>query len=324
MGGQSVLAAAPHGSRKRLQVQGDPFENSGRSSNMSFGGGTALTSEMEDDVDAQSAPRCSPELARAPVSPPPPAPSRDAVVEGAALLFSLVTTGVAPPTSCDAVTVFDADPLQPPVILIQSYLRHWMTHSECSIECAAIAIALVLRTRLPVHSLNQHRLLLGALVTAAKWRDDLYYSNEFYAGVGGVSLAELNRLEADMLRKCDWRTHVGWQEWALVQNALLGGMRETEELAWRLRDGAGPPALAPFQVQGARRASSGRLRPPAAERRLGKSVPVDKAAAAEEQAEEEAVLRSSNVCRRMFTLVGSKAAGLWTWVCGKSTAAAAA
>lgn len=44
------------------------------------------------------------------------------------------------------------------------------------------------------------RLVLTALTIAAKFHDDIYYSNAFYARVGGVSVAELNTLELTLLK----------------------------------------------------------------------------------------------------------------------------
>ena len=42
---------------------------------------------------------------------------------------------------------------------------------------------------------NIHRIILGCLLLAIKYNEDLYYTNEEYAKIGGVSLEELNHLE---------------------------------------------------------------------------------------------------------------------------------
>jgi hypothetical protein len=39
------------------------------------------------------------------------------------------------------------------------------------------------------------RVILSAIVLAIKYNEDDYYSNEYYAKVGGVSLQEINVLE---------------------------------------------------------------------------------------------------------------------------------
>ena len=41
-----------------------------------------------------------------------------------------------------------------------------------------------------------------------KFLDDEYLSNKYYAEVGGVSLADLNKMEGILLEKLEWRAHV--------------------------------------------------------------------------------------------------------------------
>jgi hypothetical protein len=61
---------------------------------------------------------------------------------------------------------------------------------------AVVAVyALVLLDRLQeyhpgfyIRQNNLHRLLLVSNVVAAKYLEDLYYSNSFYAKIGGISL----------------------------------------------------------------------------------------------------------------------------------------
>jgi hypothetical protein len=62
--------------------------------------------------------------------------------------------------------------------------------------------ALILLDRLQVYHpelilnrKNIHRLLLAANVISAKYQDDFFYRNSYYANVGGVSVALLNSLE---------------------------------------------------------------------------------------------------------------------------------
>lgn len=53
-----------------------------------------------------------------------------------------------------------------------------------------------------------HRLLITAVLVAAKFLDDSYFNNAYYAKVGGISLEEMNALELDFLLRCDFRLHV--------------------------------------------------------------------------------------------------------------------
>lgn len=43
-----------------------------------------------------------------------------------------------------------------------------------------------------LHKKNVHRIMLAANVVAAKYLDDFYYKNSFYASVGGVNVKVLN------------------------------------------------------------------------------------------------------------------------------------
>ena len=59
-----------------------------------------------------------------------------------------------------------------------------------------------------VTSLTVHRLVITAVMLAAKLMDDKYYNNAFYAKIGGITTSELNHMELEMLRMLDYRTFV--------------------------------------------------------------------------------------------------------------------
>lgn len=59
-----------------------------------------------------------------------------------------------------------------------------------------------------VTSLTVHRLVITAVMLAAKLMDDKYYNNAFYAKVGGITICELNHMELEMLRMLGYRTFV--------------------------------------------------------------------------------------------------------------------
>jgi len=50
-----------------------------------------------------------------------------------------------------------------------------------------------------VNSLNIHRLLITSVMLAAKFFDDQYFNNAYYAKVGGVPCTEMNSLEVEFL-----------------------------------------------------------------------------------------------------------------------------
>ena len=55
---------------------------------------------------------------------------------------------------------------------------------------------------------NIHRLILGCLILAIKYNEDIYFNNEYYAKVGGVSLKELNTLEEISFELIDYNLFV--------------------------------------------------------------------------------------------------------------------
>jgi hypothetical protein len=68
--------------------------------------------------------------------------------------------------------------------------------------------------------LNVHRILLTAILLAAKFLDDAYYNNDFYSKLGGVPLAELNSLELEFLRLTRFELHVTEAQYVSYFNSL--------------------------------------------------------------------------------------------------------
>ncbi|XP_010246095.1 PREDICTED: cyclin-U4-1-like [Nelumbo nucifera] len=91
-----------------------------------------------------------------------------------------------------------------PTISIQSYLERIFKYANCSPSCFVVAYVYLDRfaqrqPSLPINSLNIHRLLITSVMVAAKFMDDMYYNNAYYAKVGGINTTEMNYLEVDFL-----------------------------------------------------------------------------------------------------------------------------
>ncbi|XP_023539091.1 cyclin-U4-1-like [Cucurbita pepo subsp. pepo] len=91
-----------------------------------------------------------------------------------------------------------------PAISIQSYLDRIFKYANCSPCCFVVAYIYLDRfvqrqPSLPINSFNVHRLLITSVLVSAKFMDDTYYNNAYYAKVGGISTAEINFLEVDFL-----------------------------------------------------------------------------------------------------------------------------
>ncbi|XP_043715264.1 cyclin-U4-1-like [Telopea speciosissima] len=94
--------------------------------------------------------------------------------------------------------------LTQPTISIQSYLERISKYANCSPSCFVVAYVYLDRfsqkqPSLPINSFNVHRLLITSVMVAAKFMDDMYYNNAYYAKVGGISTTEMNFLEVDFL-----------------------------------------------------------------------------------------------------------------------------
>ncbi|KAI5064829.1 hypothetical protein GOP47_0019524 [Adiantum capillus-veneris] len=100
--------------------------------------------------------------------------------------------------------------LRAPNIGVHKYLERIYKYTNCSPSCFVVAYAYMDRLvhrhpDQPIMSLNVHRLLITSVMLAAKTLDDIHYNNAFFARVGGVSIAELNRMELDLLFRLDFR-----------------------------------------------------------------------------------------------------------------------
>jgi hypothetical protein len=106
------------------------------------------------------------------------------------------------PVSGKAISKFHAQ--RPPAITIFDYLHRIARYALCSGECFVLALVYVDRIiqqnpTFVVNSLNIHRLLITSVMLAAKFFDDQYFNNAYYAKVGGVPANEMNSLEVEFL-----------------------------------------------------------------------------------------------------------------------------
>ena len=87
----------------------------------------------------------------------------------------------------------------PPNVTLQYFFGRIKKYSQ--IEKSTLIIILIYADRMCTTSgiilnpHNIHRIILGCLLLAIKYNEDLYFTNEQYAKVGGVSIKEINQLE---------------------------------------------------------------------------------------------------------------------------------
>jgi hypothetical protein len=69
--------------------------------------------------------------------------------------------------------------------------------------------------------LNVHRVCITAILLAAKFFDDAYYNNAYYAKVGGVLVSEMNGLEVEFLFRINFSLHVTPELFIKYQDELI-------------------------------------------------------------------------------------------------------
>lgn len=159
----------------------------------------------------------------------------DQVAEGkavvavlAAVLERLVSSNLcndnaSNPANGEHITKFHA--LKAPCISIKQYLERIHKYASCSTECFILALIyidrLIQRNNFILSELNVHRVVITAVLLAAKFFDDAYYNNAYYAKVGGVLVSEMNGLEVEFLFRINFWLHVTPEIFVKYQDELV-------------------------------------------------------------------------------------------------------
>eukprot|EP00930_Biecheleria_cincta_P016497 TRINITY_DN13398_c0_g1_i1.p1 TRINITY_DN13398_c0_g1~~TRINITY_DN13398_c0_g1_i1.p1 ORF type:complete len:257 (+),score=46.26 TRINITY_DN13398_c0_g1_i1:96-866(+) len=128
-----------------------------------------------------------------------------------------------------------------PPVGIEAYMARMQKYFHCSDACHITALVYIdrivkLQGEVPVTKLTIHRLLATATIISAKFLDDSFYTNSHYAKVCGMSLRELNCLEAHLLGLLNFRLAVTPEEYAIyftqVRRAVQGAAEDKS--TWQL------------------------------------------------------------------------------------------
>lgn len=139
------------------------------------------------------------------------------------VLMRWVEQAAAMPEKSGKVSNFHS--VRAPPISVPDYIKRIRKYFACSDECFVIALVYLDRITktspaVTVSELTVHRMTVIAIMIAAKFQDDVYYSNKYYAKVAGLSLKEVNGLEAVMLKMLDWRMAVFPEEYQLYHSLV--------------------------------------------------------------------------------------------------------
>ncbi|CAN6247362.1 unnamed protein product [Urochloa humidicola] len=126
-----------------------------------------------------------------------------------------------------------------PAIPVRRYAERIYRYAGCSPACFVVAYVYLDRLAhggqgeeeeegdaeaaaavVGVDSYSVHRLLITAVMVAAKFMDDKHYNNAYFARVGGVEVAEMNGLELELLFALRFRLNVTPDTFARYYAAL--------------------------------------------------------------------------------------------------------
>jgi len=97
-----------------------------------------------------------------------------------------------------------------PNISVLDYLRRIVQYTKVERSCLLITLHYIdqlcaRNPRFTITSLTCHRFIITSIAISSKTFCDSFCTNNLYAKVGGISVAELNILEREFLRMIDWR-----------------------------------------------------------------------------------------------------------------------
>ena len=77
-----------------------------------------------------------------------------------------------------------------------------------------------------VHFINlmtftMFRLILTTVLVVSKMYNDIYYTNQYIASIGGVTLHNINELERFYMSVIDWNVYISREEFDFYERGLL-------------------------------------------------------------------------------------------------------
>lgn len=147
--------------------------------------------------------------------------------------LSKVLTQWASQTDSGELTCFHSQ--KPPPLTMVDYVNRLRTYFFCSDTCFLVALIYIdrliqMHPRIKVCQLSAHRLFFTAAVIAVKYNEDTYYSNDYYARVGGLRLQEVNKLEKHFLQLLNWKLLVQPEEHHIYCNLVTGAVEKKQQL----------------------------------------------------------------------------------------------
>jgi len=113
-----------------------------------------------------------------------------------------------------------------PKLAVCAYLERIAEYYNCSNQCLVCSLVYIdrmvrLHPEFVVSPLNVHRLIAVSMMLAAKFWDDRFYSNSYYAKVAGLRVQEMCALEAQFLKLIEWQLLVQADDYSLHESRIL-------------------------------------------------------------------------------------------------------
>ena len=99
-----------------------------------------------------------------------------------------------------------------PSVSIKSYLERLAKYSKIENNTLLLILIYIDKVcdinKIRLNYFNIHKMILASMLVAIKYNEDDYYSNSFYAKVGGVSKSEIDVLEYEFLVLIEFNLYV--------------------------------------------------------------------------------------------------------------------
>ena len=120
-----------------------------------------------------------------------------------------------------------------PYISIKDYLEHIYKYSKINSSTIALILIYIDRicnvTKCKLSYYIIHKLILGAMILAIKYNEDVFCSLNFYAKLGGITLNELRNLEVNFISLINFNLFVSDELFSKYNDYLLSSDNDDDD-----------------------------------------------------------------------------------------------
>ena len=120
-----------------------------------------------------------------------------------------------------------------PYISIKDYLEHIYKYSKINSSTIALILIYIDRicnvTKCKLSYYIIHKLILGAMILAIKYNEDVFCSLKFYAKLGGITLNELYNLEVNFISLINFNLFVSDELFSKYNDYLLSSDNDDDD-----------------------------------------------------------------------------------------------